>query len=84
MSAVGFASTVGGERRNTNLALLRAQHVAELLKTDGIEAIARKDYVTDGQREMEIRKGTDSFQKVEIRLIPAEEELAATENTQDE
>ena len=75
VSAVGFASTFGGERRNQGLALKRAQYIADLLKADGIEATARKDFVTDGQREEEIRKGTDSFQKVEIRLIPAEEEL---------
>jgi len=76
------------EPRDVNLSRYRdvvwALKKWNLLKEDGFDAIARKDFVTDGQREEEILKGTNSFQKVEIRLLPVEQEVAPTEASVDE
>lgn len=67
---VGFASTVGEMERfdNTSLAYRRARHIADLLEGAGITAEVRAEYRSFRQRRDERDNGTNSFQRVEIRL----------------
>ena len=75
VEVIGFASSTGaGRSLNTQLAQERAETVARLLNNGGVEAVSRSDYLSNQQISLERELGRTRFQRVEIRLMPEDEE----------
>ncbi|MCH2547704.1 MAG: TIGR00341 family protein [Alphaproteobacteria bacterium] len=70
VAVVGFASSEGDFKRfdNTSLAYRRANSISERISQAGITAITRAEYHSFRQHADERTHGTNSFQRVEIRL----------------
>lgn len=75
VAVVGFASTAGELESfdNTSLAWRRATNIRKRLEQSGVRADARAEYLSFRQRDKERDRGTNSFQRVEIRILPLPE-----------
>ena len=68
---VGFASTIGefDSFNNNSLAYLRAKYIENVFADKNITSNIKSEYISHKQRQNEKQYGTNSFQRVEIRLM---------------
>lgn len=81
VEVTGFAALNENGRKTDQLARLRAERTADLLRTAGLEARPRVDYPGVGQKTLEKERGAAAWRLA--RIQPIFDAEAATENSND-